>query len=123
METPPAAQAVKVDIQDDVVCVSVTAREVTDVEMANRIFELVREVIEGRETPRLIINLEGVRFVCSSVIANLCSIFRQVVTKQKGKLAICGLSSDLHETMRLMRLDKLLPIYEDEQASRAAVSA
>ena len=40
---------------------------------------------------------------------------RQVVTKGGGKLGSCGLEPEFRETLRLMRLDRLLPIYPSEE--------
>ncbi len=110
-------------IQDGAICAHVTPSDIVDVAVANRIFEIIRQATAERNPPRLMINLGGVRFVCSSVIAGLCAIFREVVTKRNGKLAICCVSPELLETLRLMRLDMLLPLYETEQDSMTAIGA
>ena len=112
--------SVEVTTQDSIVIARVLSEEITDVGEANAIFQQVRRAIEGQEHPQLLISLAGVRFVCSSVIANLCATFRQVVTKQEGRLAICCVGPELSETLRLMRLDMLLPIFDNEEDSMAA---
>jgi len=119
----PTAEAVEVQTQNGVVCVRITRADIVDVAVANRIFDRIRNAIAGQDTPRLMINLDGVRFVCSSVIAGLCAVFREVVTKRSGKLAICCVSPELLDTLRLMRLDMLLPLFETEHDSMTAIGA
>jgi len=114
------SRSIELTIRDNVVIARVLSAEITGMDETNHIFTQIRGAIQGQEHPRLLISLEGVKFVCSSVIANLCAAFREVVTKQEGKLAICCVGPELSETLRLMRLDMLLPIFDTEEDSMAA---
>ena len=111
---------VELTTHDSVVIARVLPREIMDVGQTNELFKQIRRGLEGRTPPQLIISMAGVRHVCSSVIANLCATFRQVVTKQEGRLVICNVGPELSETLRLMRLDMLLPIYDSEEESLAS---
>jgi len=119
----PTAETVEVQTRNGVVCAHIIPTDIVDVAVANRIFEDIRNATSGQASPRLMINLDGVRFVCSSVIAGLCAVFRDVVTKRNGKLAICCVGPELLDTLRLMRLDMLLPLYETEQDSMTEIGA
>jgi len=116
-----ASKLVDVCTEDNVTIARVLVGELTDVDQVAEIYGHVQKSIESEATPRLIISLKGVRFLCSSAIAKLCAIFRLVVAKRQGKLAICCVSPEITETLRLMRLDKLLPLFESEEDSLASV--
>lgn len=108
-------------VQGGVAVARVLVSELTDVAQVDALYDSVQKAIADQETPRLVISLKGVRFLCSSAIAKLCAMFRHVVAKKHGKLAICCVSPEIAETLRLMRLDKLLPLFNSEDESLASV--
>lgn len=121
LRTMASSKWLELSVKDGIAIARVLVPELTDVDQVDALYDRIQQVIAAEETPRLVISLKGVRFLCSSAIAKLCAMFRQVVAKKHGKLAICCLSPEIAETLRLMRLDKLLPLFSSEDESLASV--
>ena len=112
---------VEVAVKDDMVVARVLVREITDVGQANEFRERVEEAMAEQGNPKLVLDLSGADYMCSSAIASLCAMFRNVVAKRHGKMAICGVGGELRETLEIMRLDKLLPLVQDQDEAFAIV--
>ena len=117
------SNVVEVAVKDDMVVARVLVREITDVGQANELRDRLEEAMAEQGDPKLVLDLSGADYMCSSAIASLCAIFRNVVAKRHGKMAICGLGAELRETLEIMRLDKLLPIVGGRDEAIATVSA
>jgi anti-anti-sigma factor len=78
---------------------------------------LQRLVAEGNI--RLLLNLAGVRYACSSLLGNLAWLHRQVA-QGKGFLRLFGLDPELRDALRICRLDRVLEVYADEATALAA---
>lgn len=118
---PEKAILVNVSTEDGVIIACLAVPQLTDVAQVDAFYEKIQQALKGVDIPRLVVSLDGVRFLCSSAIAKLCALYRLVVAKGHGKLAICDISPEIHETLRLMRLDRLLPLYEGQQESLASM--
>ena len=68
---------------------------------------------------RLLLNLKGVAFSSSSVLGSLALLQRRV-GEAGGLLKLCGLDSELRESLRICRLDREFVIYDDEDEALAA---
>jgi anti-anti-sigma factor len=68
---------------------------------------------------RLLLNLTGVRYACSSLLGNLAWLHRQV-GRGKGFLRLYGLDPELRDALRICRLDRVFEVYADEAAALAA---
>lgn len=67
-----------------------------------------------RATPRLVINLGGVRYIDSSGIASLVEVLKEARNKQK-RLVLFGLNTAVREVLQLTRLNKIFEIRETEE--------
>lgn len=67
----------------------------------------------GKAAWRIIIDFSGVTMLGSMGIGMLVTLQRQARDKG-GKLAMYGLNDDLMGTIRLTKLDKVLPIVDDK---------
>jgi anti-sigma B factor antagonist len=67
---------------------------------------------------KLLVNLEGVRYISSSMLATLVALERKV--RQKGgKLRLCGLGPTVRDVFSTSHLDRLFEIDEDEPSGLA----
>ena len=85
----------------------------TDVEKVGaELFDLV----EVKGHTKLVLTFQGVRFVSSSMLAQVVKLQRKV-TKAGGKLRLCSLTPALTEVIHTSHLDKLLDVVADEPAA------
>ena len=79
---------------------------------------LLHELRESR-TPRVILNLEKVKYIDSSGVASLVEGLR--ASRDIGsRLLLFGLSPIVREVLQLSRLHKIFEIYENEQQALSA---
>ena len=79
---------------------------------------LLNELRESR-TPRVILNLEKVKYIDSSGVASLVEGLR--ASRDIGsRLLLFGLSPIVREVLQLSRLLKIFEIYENEQQALSA---
>lgn len=71
-----------------------------------------------KETPRLVVNLTGVRYIDSSGIASLVEVLKEARNKQK-RLVLFGLNTAVREVLQLTRLIKIFEIRETEEQALA----
>ena len=74
--------------------------------------QLHRLVDEGHT--RLLLNLGGVRYFSSDMLAILAGLHRRVERAQ-GRLGLFGLDPVLRDMLRICRLERVFDIYADER--------
>jgi anti-anti-sigma factor len=57
---------------------------------------------------RIVVNLDGVKYAATEMLGKLASLNARI-EKNGGRLVLCGLGTDVHEAMRIVRL---LPLFE-----------
>jgi anti-sigma B factor antagonist len=72
-----------------------------------------------KKTPRLVVNMRGVRYVDSSGIASLVEVLKEARNKEK-RLVLFGLNAGVHEVLQLTRLTKIFEIRETEEEALQA---
>ena len=82
-------------------------------ESAARAGDAIMELIEWKEAPKLILSFDGVRFVSSSMIAQVVRLHKEVA-KKKGRLRLCGLTPAVRDVLHASHLDRLLDIHDTE---------
>ncbi len=88
---------------------------IVEVQLKDRIDDLVRA---GRL--QIVVNLRGVPYLDSSDIGRI--IRAHLSARQAGaRVRLCSLSERVQAVMRMMRLDTVLEIYEDEEAAMASL--
>ena len=87
-----------------------------DIDLANSPAMRKALLLELREKriPRVILNLEGVKYIDSSGIASLVEGLKASRDLQ-SRLILFGLSKSAREVLQLSRLLKLFEIYENEE--------
>jgi anti-anti-sigma factor len=74
------------------------------------------ELVEGKALTKIILTFAGVRFVSSSMLAQVVKLHKKL-SKVKGRLRVCCLSPALQEVLRTSQLDKLLEVFPDEASA------
>ena len=76
------------------------------------------DLVETKGLTKIILSFNGVRFVSSSMLAQVVKLHKRLA-KAKGRLRICCLAPELSEVLRVSQLDKLLEIFPDEALALA----
>jgi anti-sigma B factor antagonist len=88
-----------------------------DSEVSNEFRERIKSLVsEGHR--RLIINLNTVDFIDSSGLGALVLGHKEV--RKNGELKIAAPKPQIHEMMKLVRLDQVLNVYASEEAALAS---
>ena len=87
----------------------------SDVEELNR---ALTDLVETQHRSRLLLNLEGVQYLSSSMLVNLINLSRRI-EKERGTLKLCGLSAVLRDTFRVSKLDRYFEIFPGESEALA----
>ena len=81
----------------------------------------LNDLVDKQYATRLVINFSKIKFLSSAVLGKLISLNKKL-TGMKGRLAFCNINPDIMEVFKITRLDKLIPIYEEEQEAVKGVS-
>jgi anti-anti-sigma factor len=98
----------------DVTLVKLTATTILDESMVNTIGRQLLQLVEERECPRLVLDFSEVERMTSTLFGKLIALHKKV-TEAHGRLALCGLSADVHALFDLLRLNRLFTICKSEQ--------
>jgi anti-anti-sigma factor len=77
--------------------------------------ERIRRLVEEGHV-RILVNLSGVRYASSSLVALLAWLYLRIDTAG-GVLSLCGLEPVLFDMLRICRLDRVVEVYANESAA------
>jgi len=78
----------------------------------NRMAAELSALVERTTDPRFLIDFSNIKFMSSQVLGKIIALHKQV-TKRKGVLKLCGISKEIFEVFKIMKLDKILDIHPD----------
>lgn len=78
-------------------------------------------LVQKEHTIRMVINFSKIKFLSSAVLGKLISLHKKIAG-EKGHLAFCSINKDIMQVFKITRLDKLIPIYDDEDAAVKGVA-
>lgn len=104
--------------QGDVTLVGFTSPYLQSDEVATRLGAELTRLVEGKEGVKLVVSFDGVRFLSSSMLAQVIKLHK-TVTKGKGRLRLCSLGPTLRDLIKAGHLDRMLDIHADEAAALA----
>jgi anti-sigma B factor antagonist len=86
------------------------------IDLANspEIRKTVLKELREMKTPRVIMNLKGVKYIDSSGVASLVEGLK-ASRDMKARFILFGLSPSAREVLQLSRLLKVFEVYEDEE--------
>jgi anti-anti-sigma factor len=114
-----AAEAITLRREGSVVVADFTKGELKDERAIRRLLEKLGDIIAGRSTVNLLLNMAHVTYISSLGLGTLVSLMKKT-QRQGGSLKICCLGTDVREVFEVMQLTKILPIFDSEEAALAS---
>lgn len=81
----------------------------------------LNELVDTEYLVKMVINFSKVKFLSSAVLGKLIALHKKIAA-QKGRMAFCNINPDIMQVFKITRLDKLIPIYEDEEEAVARIA-
>ena len=86
-----------------------------------RVLERAREMIVDQGADRLVLDFDGVSYISSTILGRLVALHR--LARDRGTaLALCSLRPELHDVVRLARLEDILPLYPDRAGALGSLA-
>ncbi|WP_406698751.1 STAS domain-containing protein [Singulisphaera sp. Ch08] len=101
-----------------VAIISITTHYLQDEDVIETVGSELLGLVEKWECTKVLLTFEGVRFVSSSMLAQVMKLHKRLA-KTKGRVRICGLNPTLREVLRASQLDRLLEVFDDDKAALA----
>lgn len=83
-----------------------------NVDMSDSFEGQVVETVSSLESPKVLLDFEGVDFISSAILGKLIKLNGVVVAQRGGQFKISSLTERLSEVFKITGLDKLFSIYE-----------
>ena len=103
---------IRVSSDDDVSIVGFTLAMLTDEENIEQLGRELFVLIDKIGCRKIVLNMDGVRYMTSSVLGKLISMHRKL-HRSEGRLVICGIGKELDEIMSKSRLDQYFHLAND----------
>jgi len=85
---------------------------ITDQVYINELGDELVGVLAQAAPPMLLIDLEDVEFLSSSVLGKLIRLFKRA-RQVGGRVCLCSIRPSIHEVFEITQLDKVFEIYPD----------
>jgi anti-anti-sigma factor len=105
---------------EGVTVVELIPRELTEPEQATRMGEALREVLASMATKSLLIETSATKYMSSTSFAVLMSFGRKA-GESGVKVAISGMDPFVKVGADIIKLGRVIPIYDDERTALAAL--
>ena len=105
----------------DVAVVNFLTSQVLDELNVQQLGQELNDLVDKEGKTKLVINFSKIKFLSSAVLGKLISLNKKL-SAQKGRLAFCHINSDVMQVFKITRLDKLIPIYDDEDEAVKGIS-
>ena len=105
----------------DVTVVSFMISQVLDEMNVQQLGQELEGLLESEYANKMVINFGKIRYLSSAVLGKLISLHKKIA-EMKGRLAFCDINSDIMQVFKITRLDKLIPICDDEEEAVKKVS-
>ncbi len=110
------------DLVDGVAVVELLPREITEPDQATLLGEALRSVLEALPTKRLLIDAARTKYMSSTAFAVLLR-FGLRVKEVGGTLAICAMDPFVRAGADIVKLGRIVPLFDDEPSALAALTA
>lgn len=91
--------------------VELLERRLIDANQIERIGRQIIELVSGAESPRVVISFAKVEYLSSTMLNALIAI-EKTIKKKNGQLRLSNLHADLQKVFTIMKLNKVMNIYE-----------
>lgn len=97
----------------DVMVVNFLTSQVLDEMNVQQLGNELDQLLEKEYANKMVINFTKIKFLSSAVLGKLISLNKKIGA-MKGRIAFCGINPDIMQVFKITRLDKLIPITDDE---------
>ena len=111
------ASMLRVTDEDGIVEVRVMTDAVVDESSIQHQDRGLKDLIDGREAPKLIVDFGNVRHLSSSALGTLISV-NSAVQDRGGELRLAAISGAILEVFRITKLDRIFVIDETTEDAR-----
>jgi anti-sigma B factor antagonist len=109
---PPQSRLI-VQFLKDVTVVTFTDSSIVDAQLIESLRREMFGLVEKQNPCKLILDLGKVQYLSSSALGVLIPLHDRI-QKLKGRLVLCGVSSDIMKVFKITRLDKLFTFKNTE---------
>lgn len=100
----------------DVGVVNFLTSQVLDEMNVQQLGQELNDLVDKNYMIKMVINFSKIKFLSSAVLGKLISLHKKIAA-QKGTLAFSNINPDIMQVFKITRLDKLISIYDDEDAA------
>ena len=104
---------------EDVLVVYFTDVKILDDARIQQVGSELNEMASQAVGGRMLLNFQGVQFMSSAMIGKLV-LLNKKCKQDKIQLKMCGITSNVAEVFKIMRLNKVFDIYKDEEKALKA---
>lgn len=108
-------------VEGDIRVVKLEESQILDEQVARKVGTRLNQIVNEMAQTAIVLNFEKVKFMASAMIGQLV-LLRENCRKKEIELSICSLNENLCEAIKLMRIDEILPIHENEQVAMDAMN-
>lgn len=101
----PTLPLCSISVRGGALVVEVAAEQLSAMGVADRFEVELDRLLESRPETRWVIDFRAVAFLVTPVIGTLIRV-NNALTRKGGRLALCGLSPNIRQVLRLVRLDE-----------------
>jgi anti-sigma B factor antagonist len=103
----------------EVAVVSLTNRKLLTEESIKAVREELFQLVDQSNRKNLLLNFSNIEHMSSAVLGILLRLNKRILTAG-GKLVLCGIDPQLREVFEITKLDKVFPMYREEQEALQA---
>ncbi len=108
------------ELVEGVAVIDLLPRELTEPDEAARLGAALRSVLDANLSDRLLLNLAATHYLSSTAFSTLLT-FGLRAKEAGARVAICAMDPLALVGAKIVRLDEVIPIYEDEPTALASL--
>lgn len=106
-----ANRLISVERSGEVTLIRVQGEPILDLGNVKQFSREFEDALNAADPPSIVLDFQGVEYVTSQIVVRLLSARRSICQKG-GTLKLCGMHWSIRSMFRIMKLDKLFPIYD-----------
>ena len=104
----------RLETQGGVTIVSFADAVIVDDLVLNEVRDDLYGLVDAQKKPHLVLNLGNVRKYSTQLLGHLLGLKKKVM-KAGGELRLCAIAPNLMDAVRILHLEKVFDIHEEEQ--------
>jgi anti-sigma B factor antagonist len=110
---------IRVEDVADIAVVRFIDRRFVDVQNIILMGEQLFALVDQDHRSKILLNLEGVEYISSDALAKFIGLNKKA-RGANAQLRLCCVDRDIYEVFEITRLNKVFPIYDDQEAALEA---